>query len=194
MKNFIPKRIRNTIASAFIERYEIKGNKLFIVRTDKQKIFMPYTKENEELVLKVMEKQANFIERFDLEKMYKKNVKDYTFWLAYDVVLALYNLYISFYSRIPALQYTVSSLFILLSVFYTVRLSNDKECYDEVRKINLFMENKERINEDIKKHYNEMFGEVKDDLNTITINDLDNYSYKEVLEMSELVNPQPKLK
>ncbi len=194
MKNFIPKRIRNTIASAFIERYEIKGNKLFIVRTDKQKIFMPYTKENEELVLKVMEKQANFIERFDLEKMYKKNVKDYTFWLAYDVVLALYNLYISFYSRIPALQYTVSSLFILLSVFYTVRLSNDKECYDEVRKINLFMENKERINEDIKKHYNEMFGEVKDDLNTITINDLDNYSYKEVLEVSELVNPQPKLK
>lgn len=194
MKNFIPKRIRNTIASAFIERYEIKGDKLFIVRTDKQKIFMPYTKENEELVLKVMEKQANFIERFDLEKMYKKNVKDYTFWLAYDVVLALYNLYISFYSRIPALQYTVSSLFILLSVFYTVRLSNDKECYDEVRKINLFMENRDRINEDIKKHYNEMFGEVKDDLNTITINDLDNYSYKEILEMSELVNPQPKLK
>ncbi len=39
-----------------------------------------------------------------------------------------------------------------------------------------------------------MFGEFKDDLNTITINDLDNYSYKEVLEMSELVNPQPKLK
>ena len=65
-----------------------------------------------------------------------------------------------------------------------LRLLNRKTVLEDIKKYRLFLENEKLLNDDIVKRYFELYGSNApiEEINTITINDLDNYSYND-LEM-----------
>ena len=65
-----------------------------------------------------------------------------------------------------------------------LRFLNRKAVLEDIKKYRLFLENEKLLNDDIVKNYFELYGSNApiEEINTITINDLDNYSYND-LEM-----------
>lgn len=71
-----------------------------------------------------------------------------------------------------------------------LRLSNRKAVLEDIKKYRLFLENEKLLNDDIVKRYFELYGSnapIKE-INTITINDLDNYSYNDLEMMVDSIH------
>ena len=71
-----------------------------------------------------------------------------------------------------------------------LRLLNRKAVLEDIKKYRLFLENEKLLNDDIVKRYFELYGSNApiEEINTITINDLDNYSYNDLEMMVDSIH------
>ena len=193
MKNFIPGNssgIYNFLP--YIEKYEINDGKIIIYLSGGRNRIMPYTKENEKFVLEHMKMQVTTAKESNLESEYRSRFKCNILGLYTDFWLAIIQLSILSKSKYPVINCIAAGLFGLLSTYYGVIIAKDKPKYDELRKLILFVDNEDKINNDIIEHYQEMYGKDIKNANTITINDVDNYSLEEIQTMVELINEKEK--
>lgn len=71
-----------------------------------------------------------------------------------------------------------------------LRFLNRKAVLEDIKKYRLFLENEKLLNDDIVKRYFELYGSNApiEEINTITINDLDNYSYNDLEMMVDSIH------
>jgi hypothetical protein len=186
MRDFTTKdyRVRNVFT--FITEYKVKDNNIYITYTNKPEKVIPYSKEAELDILKQMKQQVYSSKEF--EEYYEKYDGFNRINLLLDVAFTAANVIFARISRYPDFHYILAGIFATLSLYFGSSIYEEQTNLEEIKKLKLFLENEELIREDTRKHYEEMYGEINpDEINYLTINNIDGYSYKDIKEMVDLI-------
>ena len=186
--------IRNTnkaVLASSITDYVIDKNEIEIHFGNYRSLRLPYTKELEKEILNEMKKAA--IKTFDQEESYIKISSNNLLNALAQGTLASANAYFLFYNLNNNIKY-INILAVLLcgtnTVVSAISHSKAKKMLEEIEKHKCFIYWEEAINDEIIRRYHDMYGENApiEEANIMTINDLDNYSLKEIKEMAEHIS------
>lgn len=169
----------------FILNYEVKDNKIIVNFASGKKYEVPYTEEDEKIILTLMKEQVNNTERF--EKTAKKKLKVTTGWIIYSIVNIVFDatILLTGSSTAPAVQVICGSLLILSGTLETYALVDIKTKLKDLKKNKLFL-NYEDLFKSKEKTDDDALTEEEIVRETITLNDIDKMSYNEVKEMVDI--------
>ena len=169
----------------FILNYEVKDNKIIVNFASGKKYEVPYTEEDEKIILTLMKEQVNNTEKF--EKTAKKKLKVTTGWIIYSIVNIVFDatILLTGSSTAPVVQVICGSLFILSGTLQTYALVDIKTKLKDLKKNQLFLDNEDFFKSKEKTNTDALNKEetVRE---TITLNDIDKMSYNEVKEMVDI--------
>ncbi len=169
----------------FILNYEVKDNKIIVNFASGKKYEVPYTEEDEKIILTLMKEQVNNTEKF--EKAAKKKLKVMTRWIIYSIVNIVFvaTILLTGSSTAPVVQVICGSLFILSGTLQTYALVDIKTKLKDLKKNQLFLDNEDFFKSKEKTNTDALNKEetVRE---TITLNDIDKMSYNEVKEMVDI--------
>ena len=186
MKYINAHEVRNIPRYEYITGYEIDGNNLSIKYANKErKKIVPNTPENIESIINSIKKQ---IARFGLsEEQYNDVINKYNRCLLVDALYCLGSyicfLHIKSYGELPKTAF----ILVLLDLISKSSSKSRYQQLEEVLKNQFFLENEELINYDIRKRFNEEQVGSDEEINLITINDIDDMSLTELRETVELI-------
>lgn len=190
MKDFRDKEERMQLIYPFITNYHIENGELIINFSNRNTQKVPYSKDVEIRIIEAMKKQI--YQASELESLYKRRMDNNKFYTRWHLVIGLVDIIASLQSKHPFINLSLGTVILTLSYLYSINASEDKERLKEIEKHRLFLLFECQINEDIINHYNEMVKantmSQEYEPNTMTINDLDNYSLEEIKEMIELIS------
>ncbi len=170
---------------AFILNYEVKDNKIIVNFASGKKYEVPYTEEDEKIILTLMKEQVNNTEKF--EKTAKKKLKVMTRWIIYSIVNIVFvaTILLTGSSTTPVVQVICGSLFILSGILKSCVLVDIKTKLKDLKKNQLFLDNEDFFKSKEKTNTDALNKEetVRE---TITLNDIDKMSYNEVKEMVDI--------
>ena len=170
---------------AFILNYEVKDNKIIVNFASGKKYEVPYTEEDEKIILTLMKEQVNNTEKF--EKTAKKKLKVMTRWIIYSIVNIVFvaTILLTGSSTAPVVQVICGSLFILSGILKSCVLVDIKTKLKDLKKNQLFLDNEDFFKSKEKTNTDALNKEetVRE---TITLNDIDKMSYNEVKEMVDI--------
>ena len=171
----------------FILNYEIKDNKIIVNFASGKKYEVPYTEENEKIILTLMEEQVNNSEKF--ERVSKKNLKFFKGWLIFSIANIIFDatILLTGSSTAPAVQVICGSWFILSGTLETYALVDIKTKLKDLKKNKLFL-NYEDLFKSKEKTDDDVLTEEEIVSETITLNDIDKMSYNEVKEMVDIAS------
>ena len=169
----------------FILNYEVKDNKIIVNFASGKKYEVPYTEEDEKIILTLMKEQVNNTEKF--EKTAKKKLKVTTGWIIYSIVNIVFDatILLTGSSTAPAVQVICGSLLILSGTLETYALVDIKTKLKDLKKNKLFL-NYEDLFKSKEKTDDDALTEEEIVRETITLNDIDKMSYNEVKEMVDI--------
>ena len=169
----------------FILNYEVKDNKIIVNFASGKKYEVPYTEEDEKIILTLMKEQVNNTEKF--EKTAKKKLKVTTGWIIYSIVNIVFvaTILLTGSSTAPAVQVICGSLLILSGTLETYALVDIKTKLKDLKKNKLFL-NYEDLFKSKEKTDDDILTEEEIVRETITLNDIDKMSYNEVKEMVDI--------
>ena len=169
----------------FILNYEVKDNKIIVNFASGKKYEVPYTEEDEKIILTLMKEQVNNTEKF--EKTAKKKLKVTTGWIIYSIVNIVFDatILLTGSSTAPAVQVICGSLLILSGTLETYALVDIKTKLKDLKKNKLFL-NYEDLFKSKEKTDDDILTEEEIVRETITLNDIDKMSYNEVKEMVDI--------
>ena len=169
----------------FILNYEVKDNKIIVNFASGKKYEVPYTEEDEKIILTLMKEQVNNTEKF--EKTAKKKLKVTTGWIIYSIVNIVFDatILLTGSSTAPAVQVICGSLLILSGTLETYALVDIKTKLKDLKKNKLFL-NYEDLFKSKEKTDDDVLTEEEIVRETITLNDIDKMSYNEVKEMVDI--------
>ena len=169
----------------FILNYEVKDNKIIVKFASGKKYEVPYTEEDEKIILTLMKEQVNNTEKF--EKTAKKKLKVTTGWIIYSIVNIVFDatILLTGSSTAPAVQVICGSLLILSGTLETYALVDIKTKLKDLKKNKLFL-NYEDLFKSKEKTDDDILTEEEIVRETITLNDIDKMSYNEVKEMVDI--------
>lgn len=169
----------------FILNYEVKDNKIIVNFASGKKYEVPYTEEDEKIILTLMKEQVNNTEKF--EKAAKKKLKVMTRWIIYSIVNIVFvaTILLTGSSTAPVVQVICGSLFILSGILKSCVLVDIKIKLKDLKKNQLFLDNEDFFKSKEKTNTDALNKEetVRE---TITLNDIDKMSYNEVKEMVDI--------
>ena len=186
MKYINAHEVHNIPRYEYITGYEIDGNNLSIKYANKErKKIVPNTPENIESIINSIKKQ---IARFGLsEEQYNDVINKYNRCLLVDALYCLGSyicfLHIESYGELPKTAF----ILVLLDLISKSSSKSRYQQLEEVLKNQFFLENEELINYDIRKRFNEEQVGSDEEINLITINDIDDMSLTELRETVELI-------
>ena len=169
----------------FILNYEVKDNKIIVNFASGKKYEVPYTEEDEKIILTLMKEQVNNTEKF--EKTATKKLKVTTGWIIYSIVNIVFDatILLTGSSTAPAVQVICGSLLILSGTLETYALVDIKTKLKDLKKNKLFL-NYEDLFKSKEKTDDDALTEEEIVRETITLNDIDKMSYNEVKEMVDI--------
>ena len=170
---------------AFILNYEVKDNKIIVNFASGKKYEVPYTEEDEKIILTLMKEQVNNTEKF--EKAAKKNLKLFKGWVIFSIanIVFVATILLTGSSTAPVVQVICGSLFILSGILKSCVLVDIKTKLKDLKKNQLFLDNEDFFKSKEKTNTDALNKEetVRE---TITLNDIDKMSYNEVKEMVDI--------
>ena len=190
MKKFIPKKWDYLYNMKFINGYD-RIDDLLIVYYDNDESkteMIPYSYAAEKEILDKMKRQV--LTAQSIFSTYKKDYSQDKMFFGMDAALSIVNLGIANLTQHPGVHYTIAGISGLMALFFGASAFRDKEKMDEVQKYIYFLEHQKLINEDIIDHFMQ-----EDDIegfepNTLSLNDIESYSLKELQEMVEGIEEQ----
>ena len=171
----------------FINGYDVKDGKIIVHQNGNETYEIPYTIEDEKQILYEMRAQVPVSGGHDND-YYRDILSGRILLTFYPLLCVTHFIFGRKTGRFE--NYLLSGGFAFLTVLYAAYYSKSIKKSDEIEKYNLFLENEDLINEEIIREFNEHQEWVNDESlepNTMTINDLDHYTYKEILDIIEMI-------
>ena len=182
----------------FILNYAVEDNKIIIHYASGVKQTIPYTKENEQLILEIMENQARGAWVGDTFAKIKERVEKFKYNTIVSVVFTLLLLFLICTSTFSTLWINVllNTCLVFEIVEFTINLScliGNKRIQKDIEKNKLYLTNKEQIEEsDFNKNENLLLGitdktkkMIQEQPKDININTMDKVKYKELKQILE---------
>lgn len=169
-------------SKSFILYYEEQGDNLQVYLADGEDYPVPNTKENEASLIRQMEEQVEDVWSFKNKK--QKAKKSTLFWAIYDAVFCVINTAIMIAS--PGILTGVClGLLAFAGVVHTISYKSNKKILEDIKKNELFMRNKTRINEFLERGNEEVKEETNNPVKVeskpaLTINDVHHLEYKDI--------------
>jgi len=193
-------------ARKYILSYEIKKDKLIANLANGEIYSVPYTKENEQRIIEIMENQAKKAKVKPLKK--RDNIL-----LALEALVLPFSI-IGYISNSEWYVGIAIGLIGSTALYYTGKIVSNKIKKKDIKKLTYFLENKEELNEEIKKSENITLGISKKAKNQINIernkqnkpfniNNIDSYSLNDLKTIRDnferttyfnLEEPQPEIR
>ncbi len=176
-------------AETFILSYKIKDGKIVAKLASGGKYIIPYSVNNENMMLARMEEQAKYARVKPLRTLDKIFGAMYPLWL-----LPLYaNQFISYGGWGNGILFSCVTF---LSIYYPARIVNHLLKRREIKKLKLFLENKEELNEAVEKRESATIGlsrstvkeiekQKKENREPFNINNIDKYSLADLRVLSD---------
>ena len=138
----------------FIKKYRIKNDRIIIYLATGKRYHIPYTKESEQ---KVLEKMRNQVIKND--KIEKQVLFDYRLGIVLTIFFATITMtcifpilphFIGVLATRPLLVKFLVFINLMLTIGSIITTSDTKEILDDYRKNKLYLENEEKINNQVK--------------------------------------------
>ena len=172
--------------------YRVIGNEIemFYANYDSKRI--PYSKQSEkELVDSLKENALTLIRNMEL---FEKEFNKESMYVYLSAALAVLNAYLlSYHLQKGNEPIVINALAIFFSTLFVIDFikaaNNNGLAYNDALKYQYFLENEDTINLETIKRYKEFYGEDAplEDVNRMTINDLDNYTLEDLQHIVETI-------
>lgn len=169
-------------AKNFILYYEEQGENLQVYLADGDDYPVPNTKENEANLIKQMEEQVDDVWSFKNKR--EKAKKSNLLWGIYDLVFfAINTVFMTFNPGV--VTGVCIGLFILCGTANALSYKQNKKILEDIKKHELFIRNKTRINEFLERGNEEVKEETNNPVKVeskpaLTINDVHHLEYKDI--------------
>ena len=177
---------REEEAKDYILNYTIKNDKIIIKYANRNVSEIPYSKTEEDRILSKMERQAN-----------RAEIKEPSTSILLSAVmqpLAFHRIVEYLMRKNGSIKESTFALLTIIATLYPAYLASYITKKSDIEKMNFFLEHKEELNEYIKnseslprwtsqKAINEIRKQLQDNREPITINNINNYTKEDMVEM-----------
>lgn len=186
---------KNNLIEPFIVHYYIDGNELKVIYSDSKTFSFDYSKEKELEILKTMREQVKDIDKLRKELTKEKNLDTGLLLLSSSFVLFNGLLMTTSIPDLRPINIVAVLAGSLGSIYFGINAFKEDDELRTIEKYKFFIENEKIITDEMVSQYYEIYGSDApiEEANTITINDLNDYSLEDLEEMVSMIKEKNEL-